>query len=78
MRNIAKAVNAAFYINQGLIYLVCQEEMIGLLLTRTTLLSYPVFDGFYASFVTDIVPSVRVGKSVLLPLAKPNSPLYRI
>lgn len=80
MRNIAKAVNAAFYINQGLIYLVCQEEMIGaaVAIDEDDLLSYPVFDGFYASFVTDIVPSVRVGKSVLLPLAKPNSPLYRI
>lgn len=80
IRNVAKSINAAFFINQGLIYLVCPDEMTGEVVTinQDDLLSDIVFDGYYAGFVSDINSLIRVGKSLMLPRTKANAPLYRV
>lgn len=80
IRNIAKSINAAFYINQGMLYLICPEEVLGeaIVINSEDLLTDVLFDGYYVGFVSDINPIIRAGKSVLLPETKANAPMYRI
>lgn len=80
IRNVAKAINAAFYVNQSLVYIVCPDEMIGspISIDEGDLISDTIFDGYYSVITVNINANITVGRSVSLPEAKANSPLYRV
>ena len=80
IRNVAKAINASFYVNQGLVYMICPEEMIGekIIIEEEKILSNPVYDGYYMTLVVDIDFNIRVGKNIVLPETKADAPTYRV
>ncbi len=79
IRGVAKQINAAFYMNQGLVYIVCPEEMVGnqIELEEDDLMSAPVRDGFNVQIVHDIKSAIRVGNTVKLP-GSSGGGLYRV
>jgi len=80
IRSVAKQINAAFYINQGLVYIVCPDEMIGnpVILKEEDMAGIPTKDGYYVVFEYDINSGIRVGNSVVVPGGDTGSGLYRV
>lgn len=77
IRGVAKQINAAFYVNHGMVYIVCPDETVGVTVNieDDRLLNHPVRDGYFVQFMHDIEPSIRVGGTVLLP---GNGGMYRV
>lgn len=79
MRSVAKQLNAAFYVNQGLVYIVRPEERIGpqVTLYAEDMLSDAVRDGYWMKISHRMAPHIRVGGSVVMPDARGEAS-YRV